>query len=97
MLFSIFFTTNVRIAAYFVYYKYMNHNKENVSIHDYVYQPKNYNYKWEKLNKLILKIELIIFTMTLLISKTLMQDISIYNIGYITIKKIDDCIYFTFN
>ena len=73
VLFSIFFTTNVGIAAYFVYYKYMNHNKENVSIHDYVYQPKNYNYKWEKLNKLILKIELIIFTMTLLISKTLMQ------------------------
>ena len=42
VLFSIFFTTNVRIAAYFVYYKYMNHNKENVSIYDYVYQPKNY-------------------------------------------------------
>ena len=31
-----FFTINVVIAAYFVYYKYMNRNKENV------YQTKNY-------------------------------------------------------
>ena len=41
-LFSIFFTINVRIAIYFVYYKYMNHNKENVSKYDYTYQAKNY-------------------------------------------------------
>ena len=40
VLFSIFFTTN--ISAYFVYYKYMNRNKENVSAHDYVYHAKNY-------------------------------------------------------
>ena len=49
----------------------------------------------------ILKIELIIFTMTLLILKVLIKllkkhkksykDIGIYNIRYITIKKIDDC------
>ena len=26
----------------FVYYKYMNRNKENVSKYDYVYQAKNY-------------------------------------------------------
>ena len=38
-LFSIFFTIN--ISAYFVYYKYMNHNKENVSAYDYVYHAKN--------------------------------------------------------
>ena len=48
----------------------------------------------------ILKIELIIFTMTLLILKVLIKllkkhkksykDIGIYNIRYITIKKIDD-------
>ena len=38
VLFSIFFTINLGIAAYFVYYKYMNRNKENVSIYDYVYQ-----------------------------------------------------------
>ena len=41
VLFSIFFTINVGIGAYFVYYKYMNRNKENVSVYDYVYQRKN--------------------------------------------------------
>ena len=39
---SIFFTINVGIAAYFAYYKYVNHNKNNVSVYDYVYQAKNY-------------------------------------------------------
>ena len=43
VLFSIFFIINVGIGAYFVYYKYMNRNKENVSkYYDYVYQTKNY-------------------------------------------------------
>ena len=42
VLFSIFFTINIGIAAYFVYYKYMNCNKENVSVYDYVYHAKNY-------------------------------------------------------
>ena len=37
VLFSIFFTVNVGIATYFVSYKYMNHNKENVSKYDYIY------------------------------------------------------------
>ena len=37
-LFSIFFTVNVGIAAYFVYYKYMNRNKQTASRYDYVYQ-----------------------------------------------------------
>ena len=38
VLFSIFFTINVGIAAYFVCYKYINHDKENVSkYYDYVY------------------------------------------------------------
>ena len=41
-LFSILFTINIGIAIYFVYYKYINHNKENVSVYDYVYQRKNY-------------------------------------------------------
>ena len=40
VLFSIFFAINIGIGAYFVYYKYMNHNKENVSGYDYVYQAK---------------------------------------------------------
>ena len=40
VLFSIFFTINVGIGAYFAYYKYMNHNKKNVSkYYDYVYHP----------------------------------------------------------
>ena len=42
VLFSIFFTINIGIATYFVYYKYIDHNKENVSLYDYVYQRKNY-------------------------------------------------------
>ena len=42
VLFSIFSIINVGIAAYFVYYKYMNRKKENVSVYDYVYQTKNY-------------------------------------------------------
>ena len=41
-LFSIFFTINIGIATYFVYYKYMNRNKENVSKYDYVYREANY-------------------------------------------------------
>ena len=41
-LFSILFTINIGIGAYFVYYKYMNLNKENVSkYYDYVYRTKN--------------------------------------------------------
>ena len=42
ILFSIIFTINIGISTYFVYYKYMNRNKENVSRHDYVYQATNY-------------------------------------------------------
>ena len=42
VLFSRVFTINVGIAAYFVYYKYVNRNKENVSKYDYVYYAKNY-------------------------------------------------------
>ena len=38
VLFSIFFTVNIVIGAYFVYYKYVNRNKENISKYDYVYQ-----------------------------------------------------------
>ena len=41
VLFSIIFTINIGISTYFVYYKYMNHNKENVSRYDYVYQATN--------------------------------------------------------
>ena len=37
-LFSIIITINIGIDTYFVYYKYMNHNKETTSRYDYVYQ-----------------------------------------------------------
>ena len=38
VLFSIFFTINVGIGAYFAYYKYTNRNKKNDSkYYDYVY------------------------------------------------------------
>ena len=42
VLFSIFVTINVGITTYFTYYKYINHNKENISKYDYTYQVKNY-------------------------------------------------------
>ena len=38
VLFLIFFTISIRIATYFVYYKYMSRNKENVSKFDSVYK-----------------------------------------------------------
>ena len=41
VLFSIFFTINIGITTYFFYYKYINHNEENISVYDYVYQRKN--------------------------------------------------------
>ena len=35
-------TICIGISTYFVYYKYMNRNKQNVSVYDYVYHAKNY-------------------------------------------------------
>ena len=43
VLFLILFTTNIRIATYFIYYEYLNHNEKNISKYDYGYQRKNYN------------------------------------------------------
>ena len=42
VLFSMFFKINIGIATYFIYYKYRNNNKKNVSKYDHVYQRKNY-------------------------------------------------------
>ena len=42
VLFSIFFTINIGIGTYFIYYKYKNHNKKNISRYDYIFQRKNY-------------------------------------------------------
>ena len=40
VLFSIILATNIGIGIYFVYYKYMSRNKENVTKYDYTYQTK---------------------------------------------------------
>ena len=40
LMFSIFFAINIGIGVYFVYYKYMNCNKETTSRYDFVYQTK---------------------------------------------------------
>ena len=73
VLIAIIFTINMIIGTYFVYYKCMNRNKENVSRYDYVYQTTSYQYKWEILKRLALKIEHITFLMIWLIFKILMQ------------------------
>ena len=73
VLFSILFTINVGIGAYFVYYKYVDRNKKmflNTMI--MLIMHKIINIKWGKSNKLTLKIELNIFTTTLSISKNFM-------------------------
>ena len=70
---SIIFRISIGIGIYFVYYIYMNRNKENVSQYDHVYQAKNYWYKWEMSNKLTLKIEHITFLMIWSILKTLIE------------------------
>ena len=77
----------------------MNRNKKMfLDIMIVFIKQKIINIKWEKSNKLTLKIELIIFTTTLSVSKSLLKidkksykDNGIYNNGYITFKKIDDC------
>ena len=48
VLFSIIITINIGIAIYFVSYKYINRNEENVYKYDYVYQPKKYLIKLVK-------------------------------------------------
>ena len=37
VLFSLSFAMNIGIGIFFVYYKYINRNKENVSKHEYTY------------------------------------------------------------
>ena len=38
----VWYVVIIGIGAYFVYYKYINRNKENVSIYHYVYRVTNY-------------------------------------------------------
>ena len=80
----------------------MNHNKENVSKYDYVCQTKNYySYKKGEVKQIEIKnqtyyfnndmINLKNFKSNLLkIDKKSYKNTGIYNIGYSTIKKIDD-------
>ena len=42
VLIVIVFTTSIKIGTYFIYYKYMNHDKKTTSKYDYVYQRSNY-------------------------------------------------------
>ena len=42
VLIAIVFTISIGIGTYFVYYKYMNHDKKTGSKYDYVYQTSNY-------------------------------------------------------
>ena len=50
VLFSIFFTIDVGIGAYFVYYKYMNRNLKKMFVNVMILfiKPKIINIKWEK-------------------------------------------------
>ena len=41
VLFSIIFTINIRIGTYFVYYKYMNHDKKSVASESFIYPNNN--------------------------------------------------------
>ena len=40
VLFSIIFAINIGIGAYFIYYKWMNRDKETASRYDYIYKTK---------------------------------------------------------
>ena len=102
VLFSKIFTINIGIATYFVYYKNMNHNKENVSKYDYVYQAKSYlSYKIGEVKKIEIKNRAYYFYNNMInlknsesnllkIDKKSYKNVGIYNIGYLAIKKIDD-------
>ena len=98
VLFSIFFTFNVGIGAYFVYYKYMNHNKIIMFLNIMI---MFIMYKMGKVKQIDIKnrtyyfynhiIDLKNFDAGLLkIDKKSYKNIDAYNIGYITIKRIDD-------
>ena len=42
VLFPVIFTINIWVGIYFIYYKYINRDKEIVSRYDYVYPTSNY-------------------------------------------------------
>ena len=61
VLFSIFLTINVVIGSYFIYYKYKNRNKK-MFLDIIMFIKQQFTKFFTKLEKLPLKIELIIFT-----------------------------------
>ena len=42
VLIAIVFTVSIGIGTYFIYYKYMHHDKKTASKYDYIYQTSNY-------------------------------------------------------
>ena len=42
ILIVIFFTICIEISTYFIYYKYLNHDKKTASKYDYIYQLSHY-------------------------------------------------------
>ena len=103
VLFSMFFTINVGIGTFFVYYKYLNRNKKIVSRFDYIYETTiHQTYKMGEVKQINIKNQTYYFyndmigiknfdAKLLKIDKKSYKDIGIYNIGYITFKRIDDC------
>ena len=92
VLFSILFIINVGIGAYFVYYKYVNRNKKNLSkYYHYVYQMaevKQINIKNQTYYFYNDIINIKNFDAELLkIDKKSYKNIGIYNIGYTTKKR----------
>ena len=95
-------TVSIGIGAYFTY-KYISRNKENFSIYDYVYQTKNYqSYKMGVTKQIDIKNRTYCFyndminiknfdPILLKTNRKSYRNIGIYKIGYITIKKIDNC------
>ena len=97
--FQYLFTTDVRIAAYFVYYKYITRDEENVSKYDYVYYANNYWYKMREVKQTNIKnwtyyfcndiIDLKNFDARLLkIDKKSFKGIGIYKLDILRLKKL---------
>ena len=94
-------TVSIGIGAYFAY-TYIKHNKESVPIYDCLSSNKLLIYKMGEAKQINIKNRTYYFyedminiknfdPILLKIDRKSYKDISIYSIGYITIKKIDDC------
>ena len=97
VLFSIIFTINVGIGTYFVYYKYINHDKETFVKEGVIFQTTVWTYKWS-IKQIDINsrayylfhhmINIDVFDTNLLKQgKNPYKNTDIYYIGYITIIK----------